>query len=182
MGSHQLPSNQAQAAAVSIRLADTQDFEQIWPFFKAIVHAGETYAFPSDCSFEEGLRLWMLVPQVCYVALINNVIVGSYYLKANMAGPGAHVCNCGYMVSGLARGQGVASLMCEHSQQMAMKLGYKAMQFNSVVSSNKGAVRLWQRLGFDIVGCLPNAFNHPRHGYVDSFVMYKWLSHEGKQM
>ena len=177
MGSNKSQVENCQPAEVNIRQAEQQDFDQIWPFFKEIVNAGETYAFPRDCSYEEGLRLWMILPQISYVVTLNQAIVGSYYLKANMAGPGAHVCNCGYMVSSLARGQGIASLMCQHSQQVAIQLGYKAMQFNSVVSSNEGAIRLWQKLGFDIVGRLPKAFCHPDLGYIDSFVMYKWLCH-----
>ena len=96
-------------------------------------------------------------------------------MKINQAGPGNHVCNCGYMVSHLARGKGLATSMCEHSQEVARELGYKAMQFNFVASSNEGAVRLWDKLGFRTVGRLPNAFNHPVKGYVDALVMYKWL-------
>lgn len=83
--------------------------------------------------------------------------------------------NCGYMVSSEARGKGFATVMCEHSQQIAKELGYKAMQFNFVASSNEGAIRLWTKLGFEIVGKLPRAFNHPAKSYVDALVMYKWL-------
>ena len=102
--------------------------------------------------------------------------MGTYYLKANQSGPGSHVCNCGYMVSSRARAKGVATFMCEHSQDIALSLGYKAMQFNCVVSTNNAAVQLWQKLGFETVGRLPGAFNHARLGFVDAFVMFKWLS------
>ena len=105
----------------------------------------------------------------------GDQVLGTYYIKTNQAGPGDHVCNCGYMVSSTARGRGLATAMCEHSQEIARKLGYKAMQFNFVASSNEGAVRLWIKLGFAVVGRLPKAFNHPSKGYVDALVMYKWL-------
>lgn len=105
----------------------------------------------------------------------DSGILGTYYIKTNQGGPGNHVCNCGYMVTIAARGKGLATMMCEHSQQVALELGYMAMQFNFVASSNEGAVRLWQKLGFSTVGVLPKAFNHPSQGYVDALVMYKWL-------
>ncbi|NWO06960.1 MAG: GNAT family N-acetyltransferase, partial [Alteromonadaceae bacterium] len=97
-------------------------------------------------------------------------------IKTNQSGPGQHVCNCGYMVSANARGKGIATQMCEHSQKIALELGYKAMQFNFVASTNVGAVGLWNKLGFENVGCLPKAFLHPKKGYVDALVMYKWLA------
>ena len=101
---------------------------------------------------------------------------GTYYLKTNQDGPGKHVCNCGYMVIGKARGRGLAQKMCMHSQGIAAEMGYRAMQFNFVASSNEIAVSLWKKLGFDIVGTLPRAFNHPTLGLIDAFVMYKWLA------
>ena len=100
----------------------------------------------------------------------------SYFIKPNQPGQGAHVCNCGYVVAPTAQGQGVASLMCEHSQQQAVAMGFRAMQFNLVVATNEGAVRLWQRLGFRIVGTLPGAFRHRALGAVDAHVMYKALA------
>ena len=99
--------------------------------------------------------------------------LGTYYLKTNHNGPGQHVCNCGYMVSSAARGKGLARRMCEHSQIIAREMGYRAMQFNFVASSNEVAVSLWQKLGFQIVGRLPKAFDHPTQGFVDAFVMYR---------
>lgn len=158
-----------------IREAHKEDFEAIWPFFHEIASAGETYGYRSDTSKEEAFYLWMEYPRQTYVVEEEGAILGSYYIKTNHDGPGAHVCNCGYMVSSAARGKGLATSMCEHSQQEALKLGYKAMQFNFVAASNEGAVRLWNRLGFDTVGRLPKAFNHPDRGYVDALVMYKWL-------
>jgi ribosomal protein S18 acetylase RimI-like enzyme len=117
----------------------------------------------------------MRVPRMTFVAAEGDEITGTYYIKANQAGGGGHVCNCGYMVADSARGRGVATALCEHSQSIARELGFKAMQFNFVVSTNESAVRLWTKLGFEIVGRLPRAFDHPAMGLVDALVMYKWL-------
>lgn len=138
--------------------------------------AGDTYAYDKWTTKEEAEKLWLVLPRKTYVVEEDHEVLGTYYLKTNQAGPGNHVCNCGYMVSSLARGKGLATSMCEHSQVIALELGYKAMQFNIVASSNEGAVRLWSKLGFETVGRLPNAFNHPSKGFVDALVMYKWLA------
>ncbi|MGB1544619.1 MAG: GNAT family N-acetyltransferase [Spongiibacter marinus] len=163
---------------MQIRDAKDSDWDQIWPFFQDIAQAAETYAYEPDIDKHAAQNLWMQLPRRTFVAEEDGVVLGSYYIKTNQAGPGNHVCNCGYMVSSAARGRGLATAMCEHSQRLALELGYKAMQFNFVASSNEGAVRLWRKLGFDIVGRIPNAFNHPKQGYVDAFVMYKWLAAE----
>jgi ribosomal protein S18 acetylase RimI-like enzyme len=160
---------------MSIREAGSEDFDQIWPFFQEIAAAGETYAYPPDITREQARKLWMDAPSKTFVFEEDGRILGTYYIKTNQAGPGDHVCNCGYMVSSAARGRGLATAMCEHSQRIARDLGYKAMQFNFVASSNEGAVRLWNKLGFATVGSLPKAFHHPSAGYVDALVMYKWL-------
>jgi GNAT superfamily N-acetyltransferase len=157
------------------REANTQDFDAIWPIFKSVAAAGDTYAYPRDITYEEALRQWMTVPRTTYVLEIDGKILGTYYIKTNQAGPGDHVCNCGFMVTDEARGQGVATAMCLHSQDVARSLGYKAMQFNFVASTNHSAVNLWHKLGFDTVGRLDRAFLHPTQGYVDAFIMYKWL-------
>lgn len=158
-----------------IRQAVDSDFPAIWPIFQQIAAAGDTYAFRRDISEQEAQRIWMQLPARTFVVESNKQIVGTYYIKTNQAGPGAHVCNCGYMVAESARGGGLATAMCEHSQQIAIELGYQAMQFNFVASTNTGAIRLWDKLGFETVGRLPEAFNHPAEGYVDALVMYKWL-------
>lgn len=160
---------------MNIREAAEDDFGRIWPIFHEIAAAGETYAYPRDITEEQARRLWMESPEKTYVFEDAGQILGTYYIKTNQAGPGNHVCNCGYMVSSTARGRGLATAMCEHSQKVAREIGYKAMQFNFVASTNEGAVRLWNRLGFATVGRLPKAFNHPSKGYVDALVMYKWL-------
>jgi ribosomal protein S18 acetylase RimI-like enzyme len=160
---------------MQIRRASKQDFDHIWPIFREIVAAGDTYAYPTDISKEQAFVVWMEAPRETYVFEDDGQILGTYYLKTNQSGPGDHVCNCGYMVSSAARGRGLATAMCEHSQEVAKELGYRAMQFNFVAATNKGAIRLWKKLGFEIVGRLPKAFFHPANGYVDALVMYKWL-------
>ena len=161
---------------MNTREAIEKDFEAIWPIFHEIVSAGETYAYPATTTKEEALKIWLQTPRKTFVVEENNQILGTYFIKTNQAGPGSHVCNCGYMVPASARGQGLATAMCEHSQKIAVELGYKAMQFNFVASTNEGAVRLWHKLGFETAGRLPKAFNHPAKGYVDALVMYKWLA------
>jgi len=160
---------------MNIREATKEDWNAIWPIFHEIVASGDTYAYEIDTTKEQAKKIWLEAPRKTYVFEENNEILGTYYLKTNQAGPGNHVCNCGYMVSSNARGRGLATTMCEHSQEIAIKLGYKAMQFNFVASTNEGAVRLWSKLGFETVGILPKAFNHPLKGYVDALVMYKPL-------
>jgi len=160
---------------MKIREATEKDFEEIWPIFSQIVSAGETYPYPRNTSKEDAKMLWLHKPRKTYVIEDEGKILGTYYIKTNQTGAGSHVCNCGYMVSSKARGRGLATAMCEHSQKVALELGYKAMQFNFVASSNEKAVRLWKKLGFEIVGRLPLAFDHPSKGYVDAFIMYKWL-------
>lgn len=159
-----------------IREATDADFAQIWPIFQKIVQAQDAYAFDPDTSREQAYAIWMTRPLQTFVAEESGTIHGSYYIVANKAGPGDHVSNCGYMVSETARGRGIAAAMCKHSQDVARELGFKAMQFNMVVSTNKPAVGLWQKLGFKIVGTLPRSFRHAELGYVDAHVMYKWLA------
>ena len=161
-----------------IREINKADFEAFWPTFKQVIAEQETYAFTPDMSFEQSYLLWCQAPQKTFVYIEDGQVLGSYYLKPNAAGPSAHICNCGYMVSNEARGKGVARKMCEHSQKLAIELGYKAMQFNSVVSSNEVAVKLWQKLGYNIIGTIPKAYQHARLGLVDSYIMYKWLRAE----
>lgn len=160
---------------MNIRLATESDFDAIWPIFREVVSAGDTYAYERDTSKDDASRIWLETPDRTYVAEQRGEILGTYYIKTNQAGPGAHVCNCGYMVSSRARGRGLATAMCEHSQKVAVEMGYRAMQFNFVAASNKGAIRLWKKLGFDTVGRLPGAFNHPGEGFVDALIMFKTL-------
>ena len=161
---------------MKIREAEETDFEKIWPIFFEIVSAGETYAYPQNTSKEEAENLWMKIPRKTFVREQDGELLGTYFIKTNQPGCGNHVCNCGYMVSSKVRGQGLATLMCKHSQKIAVELGYKAMQFNFVASTNEDAVKLWNKLGFETVGRLPKAFDHPSKGFVDAWIMYKWLA------
>lgn len=160
---------------MSIREATKEDWDSIWPIFHEIALAGETYAYETNTTKEQAENIWLGATRKAFVFEEDDNILGTYYIKTNHPGPGAHVCNCGYMVSSSARGKGIATSMCKHSQKVAAELGYKAMQFNFVASSNEGAVCLWSKLGFETVGRLPKAFEHPKLGYVDAFVMFKWL-------
>ncbi len=130
---------------------------------------------PRDWSRDEALAYWFADGHAVFAAEIDGRVVGSYYLRANQRGGGAHVANCGYMVDGAAQGQGVARAMCAHSLEQARARGFRAMQFNIVISTNTRAVAAWRGMGFDIVGTLPGAFLHPRYGYVDAYVMHRTL-------
>ena len=158
-----------------IREITKSDFESFWPTFSEVIQAQETYAFDPDMTQEQAFSLWCQTPLKAYVFVENNEVLGTYYIKPNAMGPSSHICNCGYMVSSEARGKGIARRLCEHSQQKAIELGFEAMQFNSVVSTNVVAVKLWEKLGFSIVGTIPKAYKHTQLGLVDSYVMYKWL-------
>jgi RimJ/RimL family protein N-acetyltransferase len=152
------------------------DWPAVWPILRETIRAGETYTF-SPQSTEEAIRsAWTEVPAKTFVARDSEgLIVGTYFIKANQPGLGAHVCNCGYVVAPSSEGRGIASLMCEHSQAQALVMGFRAMQFNFVVATNLRAIRLWERLGFSVVGRHPGAFKHQQLGYVDALVMYKQL-------
>ncbi len=158
-----------------IRKATPSDATAIAAIIVPIIRAGTTYAFDPGMSEPEALAYWMGHDKETFVAEQDGVVLGTYYMRPNQAGGGRHVCNCGYMTHAVATGRGIARAMCEHSLEHARSRGYRAMQFNFVVSANERAVRLWQSLGFEIVGRLPRAFRHPTLGYVDAFVMYKLL-------
>jgi L-amino acid N-acyltransferase YncA len=160
---------------VKIRPATDADHEAIWNVFREVVAVGDTYAFDPGMSREEALAYWFGAGTQTFVAENDRRVVGTYILKANQAGPGAHVANAAYMVAKDARGLGVGRKMAEHSLTEARRLGFRAMQFNFVVSTNASAIHLWQQLGFKIVGTLPGAFRHPRAGYVDVYVMFRSL-------
>ncbi len=160
---------------MNIRPITEADFDQVWPIIREVVQAQETYAFDPEMDRDAAWRLWVELPTATYVAEQDGQILGSYYLKPNAAGPGDHVCNCGYMVASAARGQGVAGRLCNHSLQTARELSFQAMQFNSVVASNTVAVTLWQKHGFQIIGTLPRAYRHRTLGLVDCYIMHREL-------
>lgn len=160
---------------LTIRPAEPRDRAAVWAILEPMIRGGETYTIPSDIAETEALDYWLGPDRDSFVAERAGTILGTYYLRANQGGGGAHVCNCGYVTGEAARGQGVAREMCAHSLEKAGERGFRAMQFNFVVATNVGAIRLWEQMGFDTVGRLPGAFRHPRLGYVDALVMYRTL-------
>jgi ribosomal protein S18 acetylase RimI-like enzyme len=140
-----------------------------------VFRAGDTYAIDPDISRGDALAYWFGPERRVFVATRDGSVLGTYYIVRNQRGGGSHVCNCGYVTAAAARGQGVARAMLDHSLQAARGLGFRAMQFNFVVSTNTRAIETWQRAGFDIVGRLPGAFRHPQQGDVDALVMYRML-------
>jgi ribosomal protein S18 acetylase RimI-like enzyme len=158
-----------------IRPATKDDAAAIWSIIGATIRTGETYTLPRDMSEADALSYWMGSDRQTFVAVAEGRVVGTYYLRANQAGGGDHVANCGYITAPAAAGRGVARRMAEHSLELARSQGFRAMQFNFVVSTNERAVRLWQSLGFEVVGRLPLAFHHPARGYVDALVMFRAL-------
>jgi ribosomal protein S18 acetylase RimI-like enzyme len=161
----------------AIREFRDADWPEVWELLRATFAAGDTYTFAPDSTEDEIRKAWIDLPAATFVARDSGgALLGTYFIKPNQPGLGNHVCNCGYVVAQRAAGRGIATAMCEHSQTWAIGHGFRAMQFNFVVSTNERAVRLWQRLGFEIVGRLPGAFRHPTAGFVDALVMYKTLS------
>jgi ribosomal protein S18 acetylase RimI-like enzyme len=158
-----------------IRPATPQDDAAIWRVIEPTLRAGETYPVPRDVSEAEALAYFRAPQNEVFVAEADGGIVGTYYLRANTGGGGAHVANCGYIVAPEAMGRGVARAMCMDSLERARERGFRAMQFNFVIATNAAALHLWQSCGFEIVGRLPGAFEHPRAGFVDAFVMYRTL-------
>ena len=158
-----------------IRQSEPRDDAAIWRILEPTFRAGETYPVPRDISRADALAYWHTPGHAVFVAEDAGTIVGTYYLRANNRGGGAHVANCGYVVAPDAFGRGVAQAMCSHSLGEAKSRGFTAMQFNFVIASNERAVRLWQRMGFAIAGRLPGAFQHPRLGLVDAYVMLRNL-------
>jgi len=160
---------------VEIRSAAPADMTAVWGILEPVFRAGDTYTVDTDISRDDALAYWFDAAKRVFVAEIGGRVVGTYYIRANQAGGGAHVCNCGYMAHPEARGLGVARTMLQHSLALAPQLGYRAMQYNFVVSTNTRAIAIWQANGFDIVGRLPAAFKHPHQGFVDALVMYRQL-------
>ena len=160
---------------ITVRPAGKDDTGAIWEILEPTIRGGETYTLPRDMTREEAVAYWLAPDHEVFVAEQTEAVAGTYFLQANHKGGGAHVANCGYVTSVRSTGRGVAHAMCAHSINHAKTRGFRAMQFNFVVSTNERAVRLWQSFGFEIVGRLPGAFLHPTAGYVDAFVMYRDL-------
>lgn len=158
-----------------IRRAKDTDWPGIWPVLKEAFATGDTYPFPPDIAEDEARRAWMEIPQAIYVADEDGVILGTYYLKPNQPELGSHICNAGYIVSTAARGRGLGRALCAHSMDEARTLGFRGMQFNLVVATNEGGVRLWKDMGFAVIGTVPGAFNHRDKGFVDALILYQDL-------
>jgi L-amino acid N-acyltransferase YncA len=162
-------------AVITIRTATAADASAIWSILKPVFRAGETYTIRRDIDEADAIAYWCGRDHETFVAEEEGNILGTYYLRANQAGGGDHVANCGYMTSSQAQGRGIARLMLEHSLVRAQEQGFRAMQFNFVVSTNERAIKTWEAYGFAKVGRLPQSFRHPALGFVDAFVMYKQL-------
>ena len=160
---------------MQVRPAQVSDDDAIWAIIGPTIRAGETYALPRDMSRAAALSYWSSPAHEVFVAEEDGKVLGTYYMRANQQGGGSHVANCGYMTAAQASGRGIARAMCAHSLAHAQARGFRAMQFNFVVSSNERAVALWRSFGFEIVGRLEAAFAHPRLGLVDAVVMYRML-------
>ncbi|MDO8953696.1 MAG: GNAT family N-acetyltransferase [Gammaproteobacteria bacterium] len=167
-----------EVARLNIRKITEQDFDSVWEIFHSVVAAGITYPYEPTTSKEQAYVMWM--PSLnekrsTYVALLKDEIVGTYYIKPNLPGLGSHVANAGYMVHPDKCGLGIGRAIGEHSLVEAKKLGYKAMQFNAVVSTNIASITLWEKLGFKRIGVVPAAFNHQEKGLVDTYIMHRFL-------
>ncbi|WP_043602818.1 GNAT family N-acetyltransferase [Novosphingobium sp. Rr 2-17] len=158
-----------------IRKAEAADARSILAVIMPAIREGATYALDPSLSEDAALAYWLGDDKETFVAQEGGEVVGTYFIRPNQGGGGGHVCNCGYMTSPTALGRGIASRMCQHSLDHARQRQYRAMQFNFVVSTNDRAIRLWLRMGFDVVGRLPGAFEHPTKGFVDALVMFQTL-------
>ena len=165
---------------MEIREADPTDWDGIWPFWAAIVDAGETYAYPLPATYDTGLELWFeATPSVTVVAVDGDRIVGTAKTGPNRPGRGAHIATASFMVDPDRQGLGIGRALGEYVVALARGSGYRGMQFNAVVETNVGAVRLWESLGFSILTTVPGAFEHPRHGFVGLHVMFQEFANNG---
>ncbi|MDI6624986.1 MAG: GNAT family N-acetyltransferase [Brevundimonas sp.] len=161
---------------MEIRAASDADWPTIWPIVEAVVRAGETFTYPRDADEALGRTLWMMAPPgVTLVAVEAGRVLGTAKTGPNQMGPGSHVATASFMVAADARGRGVGRALCEAVIARAKADGYRAMQFNAVVETNRSAVRLWKALGFGVVGTVPEAFAHPTEGLVGLHVMHRGL-------
>lgn len=161
---------------MTIRDATADDAEAVWEMFRAVVAAGDAFPFPDDITRDAALAYWFAPLTHVRVAEVEGRVVGSYTVKPNQPGRGAHLANGAYLVAPAARGRGVGRALGDDSVRECRRLGYRGMQFNLVVASNAPAVRLWQAVGFRVVGTVPGAFCHATLGYVDAHVMYRDLA------
>jgi L-amino acid N-acyltransferase YncA len=160
---------------VTIRTATAADAEAIWRIFHAVVQGGDTYTFLPDTPREQAVDYFLGPGIASWVIEDAGRVIGMYKMIRNRAGLGDHVANASFMVDPSAHGKGAGRAMGEHCLDQARQAGYRAMQFNFVVSTNTAGVALWKKLGFEVVGTLPQAFRHSRLGYVDALVMHRAL-------
>jgi ribosomal protein S18 acetylase RimI-like enzyme len=160
---------------LEIRNAVEADKPAVWQIIKAVIAGGDTYTFAPDTPEEEMMAFWFSPEKHNYIAAIDEKVVGTFWLKPNQPGLGSHVGNAAYMVSPDAKGQGVGKRMAEYSLEEAKRLGFTAMQFNFVVKSNTAAVNLWKRVGFEIIGEIPDAIRHSTNGLTNAYIMYRKL-------
>jgi ribosomal protein S18 acetylase RimI-like enzyme len=161
--------------AIAIEPIERQGFSSLWPLLEPVIREGATYPLPTGMSPGEAEAYWFAAGNHVFAATTAGELVGTYYLRANQRGGGAHVANAGFVTAPAARGRGIARRMATHALTTAAELGFAAMQFNFVISSNLRAVTLWRGMGFTIVGVLPDAFRLPEGRLVDVFVMYRSL-------
>ena len=160
---------------MTIRLANPTDHQAVWHIISNVISTGDTYVFAPDSSKEKMLNYWFASDKRTYVSEENGEIIGTFYLKENQMDLGSHIVNAGYMVSKNARGKGIGKTMAEFSMEEAQRLGFRGMQFNLVVKTNEKAVKLWLKLGFKIIGEIPEAYKHSSLGYVNAYIMYQKL-------
>ena len=161
--------------SIAIRTATTQDFGQVWDIIKQVISTGDTYVFAPDSGKEKMLAYWCGDDKHTYVVTIDEKIIGTFFIKDNFPDLGSHVANASFMTLPSVSGQGIGTAMGKYSLNEARRLGYKAMQFNIVVKNNEGAIRLWKKLGFEIVGEIPDAFNHSQNGLINAYIMWRRL-------
>ena len=160
---------------IRIRKAETEDQDSIWQIIQQVIAGGDTYVFAPDTGRNKMLEYWCGPDKHTYVAETENHIVGTFFIKDNFPDLGSHVANASYMTDPSAFGKGIGTRMGKYSLKEAKKLGYRAMQFNIVVKTNERAIDLWRKLGFKVVGEIPEAFHHQKKGYVDALIMWRQL-------
>ena len=160
---------------IKITPATSADEERIWALLQPVFSAGDTYAVDPLIDREAAIAYWMEADKTAFILRIEGQAVGTYYIRPNHPGGGAHICNCGFITAPSARGKGVARRMLDHALIEAKQQGYRAMQFNFVLASNQRALALWQRNGFATIGRIPRAFLHPKQGYVDALILHRSL-------
>ncbi len=158
---------------MKIREATPKDYDAIWEIFKKVIKTGDTYVFDPKTQKKDLTKHWFASYMKTYVVEENNKILGTYIIKPNQIDLGSHICNCSYMVDPDSQGKGIGKILCEHSLKNAKEIGYKAMQFNSVVSTNIPAIKLWEKYNFEIIGTIPKGYKHSSLGYVDAYIMFR---------